>query len=91
MGLRAVVDPYIPANTFVLGASEDVEFYETPGAPVQLSVVDVGVAGYNVGAIGMWAAKAVDPKAFAGLTYTPPPLAANTVEAGRSGATKKAS
>jgi hypothetical protein len=36
----------------------------------------VGVAGYNIGAIGMWAAKAVDPKAFAGLTYTPPaPLA----------------
>jgi HK97 family phage major capsid protein len=76
MGLRPVIDPLIPPNTFVLGNSEEVEFYETPGAPVQLSVVDVGVAGYDVGVIGMWAAKAVDPKAFAGLTYTPPaPLA----------------
>jgi HK97 family phage major capsid protein len=75
MGLRPAIDPYIPANTFVIGSSEEAEFYETPGAPVQLSVVDVGVAGYDIGCIGMWGAKAVDPKAFCGLTYTPPPLA----------------
>ena len=36
------------------------------------SVVDVGVAGYDIGVIGMWAAKAVDPLAFAGLTITAP-------------------
>ena len=55
MGLRAVIDPYIVPTTFVVGPSDQAEFYETPGAPVQLSVVDVGVAGYNVGVIGMWA------------------------------------
>jgi hypothetical protein len=77
MGLRPVVDPYIAGNTFVVGNSEEVEFYETAGAPVQLSVVDVGVAGYNIGVIGMWAAEAVDPQAFVKITYTAPPLAAS--------------
>jgi hypothetical protein len=42
LGLRAVVDPYIQPATFVVGNSEEVEVYETPGAPGQLSVVDVG-------------------------------------------------
>jgi HK97 family phage major capsid protein len=64
MGLRPVVDTQIPPATFVVGNSEEVEFYETPGAPVQLAVVDVGVAGYNVGVIGMFACAAVDPAAF---------------------------
>jgi HK97 family phage major capsid protein len=66
-GLRAVVDTQIPPNTFAVGNSEEVEFYETPGAPVQLSVVDVGVAGYNVGVIGMFACAAVDPAAFCNI------------------------
>lgn len=70
MGLRPVIDPGIPANTFIVGDATALEFYETPGAPVQLSVVDVGVAGYNIGVIGMWAAKAVDPLAFCGVTIT---------------------
>jgi len=51
-----------------VGPSDQAEFYETPGAPVQLSVVDVGVAGYNVGVIGMWAAAAVDPAQFCKIT-----------------------
>lgn len=80
-GLRPVVDPFIDPVTFVLGNSEEVEFYETPGAPAQLQVVDVGVMGYNIGVIGMWAAKAVDPKAFAKLTYTPPAPLAETASA----------
>ena len=85
MGLRPVVDPFIAGNTFVVGNSEEVEFYETPGAPVQLSVVDVGVAGYNIGVIGMWAAKAVDPMAFCKITYTPPaPLASSGSGSGSS-------
>ena len=75
MGLRPVVDPYITPNTFTVGPSDQAEFYETPGAPVQLSVVDVGVAGYNVGVIGMWAAAAVDPAQFAKITSTALPLA----------------
>ena len=90
MGLRPVIDPFIPPNTFIVGQSEEVEFYETPDAPVHLSVVDVGVAGYNIGVIGMWAAKAVDPKAFCGLTYTPPvALAAEAAPA--SGSSRRGS
>jgi HK97 family phage major capsid protein len=71
-GLRAVVDPNIPPDTFVVGDADAVEFYETPGAPVQLSVIDVGVAGYNIGVIGLWAAAATDPKSFVTITYTAP-------------------
>ena len=88
MGLRPVVDPYIAGNTFIVGNSEEVEFYETPGAPVQLSVVDVGVAGYNIGVIGMWAAEAVDPEAFCKITYTPP--GGTSATSAGSGSTAKA-
>jgi HK97 family phage major capsid protein len=74
MGLRPAVDPYIAPNSFLVGPSDQAEFYETPGAPVQLSVVDVGVAGYNIGVIGMWAAAAIDPHAFVKITSTLLPL-----------------
>jgi HK97 family phage major capsid protein len=85
MGLRPAVDPYIAPDSFLVGPSDQVEFYETPGAPVQLSVVDVGVAGYNVGVIGMWAAAAVDPAQFCKITM------AGTQAAGpASGANKRA-
>lgn len=73
-GLGPVVDPYIARNTFLVGPRDQAEFYETPGAPVQLSVVDVGVAGYNVGVIGMWGCAAVDPAAFVSVTSTLLPL-----------------
>lgn len=82
MGLRPVVDPYITPSAFLVGPSDQAEFYETPGAPVQLSVVDVGVAGYNVGVIGMWAAAAVDPAQFAKVTSTLLPLEADAGNGG---------
>ena len=88
MGLRAAVDPYIVPNAFLVGPSDQAEFYETPGAPVQLSVVDVGVAGYNIGVIGMWAAAAVDPMQFCKVTSTALPLEAAAGDTGR--AAKKA-
>jgi len=90
-GLRPVVDPLIPRNAFLIGPADQAEFYETPGAPVQLSVVDVGVAGYNIGVIGMWAAAAVDPAAFVKITSTLLPLSADADAAPAAGATKKAS
>jgi HK97 family phage major capsid protein len=90
MGLRPVVDPYITPNTFVVGPADQAEFYETPGAPVQLSVVDVGVAGYNIGVIGMWAAAAVDPAQFARITSTALPLAAGEEGDTSSGTAHKA-
>jgi len=80
-GLRPVVDPHIAPNAFLVGPADQVEFYETPGAPVQLSVVDVGVAGYNVGVIGMWGCAAVDPAAFVRITSTLLPLSEATAGA----------
>ena len=77
-GLRTAIDPYIAPNAFLVGPADQAEFYETPGAPVQLSVVDVGVAGYNVGVIGMWAAAAVDPHAFCKITSALLPLSASS-------------
>jgi HK97 family phage major capsid protein len=74
MGLRAAVDPFITPSAFLVGPSDQAEFYETPGAPVQLSVVDVGVAGYDVGVIGMWGCAAVDPLQFCKITSTLLPL-----------------
>jgi HK97 family phage major capsid protein len=93
MGLRPAVDPYITPNTFFVGPSDQAEFYETPGAPVQLSVVDVGVAGYNIGVIGMWAAAAVDPNQFCKITSTLLPLAAGAEpeESGSRSSSRKAS
>jgi HK97 family phage major capsid protein len=82
-GLRPAIDPYIPPGSFLVGPSDQAEFYETPGAPVQLSVVDVGVAGYNVGVIGMWAAAAVDPAAFCKVTGPTLPLEAGATGSGR--------
>jgi hypothetical protein len=86
MGLRPVIDTQIPPTTFTVGNSEEVEFYETPGAPVQLSVVDVGVAGYNVGVIGMFACAAVDTGAFVNVG---PVTGATEAEAGASGSGRK--
>ena len=78
MGLRPAVDPYIPPGSFLIGPADQAEFYETPGAPVQLSVIDVGVAGYNIGVIGMFAAAAVDPHAFCKVTGPTLPLGDDT-------------
>jgi HK97 family phage major capsid protein len=72
LGLRPAIDPYADPTTFLVGPASQAEFYETPGAPVELSVVDVGVAGYDVGVIGMWAAAAVDPAQFCKVTFPPP-------------------
>jgi HK97 family phage major capsid protein len=89
-GLRPVVDPYIAPNSFLVGPADQAEFYETPGAPVQLSVVDVGVAGYNIGVIGMWAAAAVDPHQFCKVTSALLPLAESGGSERASGASKRA-
>ena len=71
-GLQTVVDPYIDPATFIVGDRTAVEFYENAGAPVRLSVVDVGVLGYNIGVAGMWTLLNTDPGSFVKVTYTPP-------------------
>lgn len=91
-GLSTVVDPYIDPLTFIVGDRTAVEFYENEGAPVRLSVVDVGVLGYNIGVAGMWALLNTDPGSFVKVTYTPDTGldSASTQSSPASGATKKA-
>jgi hypothetical protein len=76
-GMSTVVDPFISPDTFIVGDSTAVEFYENAGAPVRLSVIDVGVLGYNIGVAGMFATLVTDPGSFVKITYTPIPLAAS--------------
>lgn len=71
-GLSTVVDPYIAPTTFLVGDRTAAEFYENSGAPVRLSVVDVGVLGYNIGVAGMWCLMNTDPGSFVKITFTPP-------------------
>lgn len=69
-GMATVVDPFIDPDTFIVGDATAVEFYETAGAPVRLSVVDVGVLGYNIGVAGMWGLLVTDPGSFVKITNT---------------------
>jgi HK97 family phage major capsid protein len=71
-GMQTVVDPFIDPDTFIVGDSTAVEFYETDGAPVRLSVVDVGVLGYNIGVAGMFATLVTDPGSFVKFSIVPP-------------------
>lgn len=84
-GLATVVDPYVDPLIFIVGDSTAVEFYENPGAPVRLSVVDVGVLGYNIGVAGMWGLLNTDPGSFVKITFTPPAgmMAANSGRASK--------
>ena len=81
-GMATVVDPFIDPNTFIVGDSTAVEFYENAGAPVRLSVVDVGVLGYNIGVAGMWAVLVTDPGSFVRVTFTPPTQLSNGERSG---------
>jgi HK97 family phage major capsid protein len=87
-GLTTVVDSYADPDTFIVGDRTAVEFYENPGAPVRLSVIDVGVLGYNIGVAGMWALLNTDPGSFVKVTFPPP---AGTQSASRSGNNRKSS
>jgi hypothetical protein len=44
-----VVDPHTAPDTFGLGDREEAEACDTPRPPVQTSVVDQRVVGYNIG------------------------------------------
>jgi HK97 family phage major capsid protein len=78
-GLNPVIDPFIDPNTFIVGDSTAMEFYENADAPVRLSVLDVGVLGYNIGVAGMFSALNTDPGSFVKVTFTPiAPLAATS-------------
>jgi hypothetical protein len=89
-GLQTVVDPFIDPATFIVGDATAVEFYENAGAPVRLSVLDVGVLGYNIGVAGMWALLVTDPGSFVKITYTDT-VAADSATTQSTSRTSKAS
>ena len=70
-GLSVVVDPDPNmAGHLVIGHPRYAEWYETAGAPVRLSVTEVGILGYNIGVAGMFAFLLTDPNAFVDVAVT---------------------
>lgn len=60
-----VVSPELDAGTIVVGARAGLLVAETPGAPVELKVVEPAIGGLEVGIIGAFEAVVADPGAFA--------------------------
>jgi hypothetical protein len=57
-GLLTVVDPNLPANTYLLGLTNAATWYDTPGVPYTLQAVEAGKLGldlavYGYGALGV--------------------------------------
>lgn len=67
-GLRMVVSRGLDSGVALVGDSEGLLVAETPGAPVQLRVVEPAIGGLEVGIIGAFEAVAVEDEAFSLLT-----------------------
>lgn len=70
-GLTLVISPGLPADTAIVGASSALLCAETGGAPVELRAVEPALGGMEVGVIGAFVAKLVDPDAMVALTAPP--------------------
>jgi len=66
--LRLVVSRGMDSGVIVVGDSDGLLVAETAGAPVELSVVEPAIGGYEVGIIGAFEAVVVDDGAFAMVT-----------------------
>ena len=66
--LRVVVSRGLDSGVMIVGDSDGLLVAETPGAPVELRVVEPAIGGYEVGIIGAFEAVVVDNGAFAMLT-----------------------
>ncbi len=66
--LNIVVSRGMDAGVIVVGDSAGLLCAETPGAPVELRVVEPAIGGVEVGLIGAFEAAVVDDGAFAMLT-----------------------
>lgn len=51
-GLAIFTDPNLPVKTYLLGAQSGAVWYESPGAPADIRVVDVSLLGLDVGVYG---------------------------------------
>ncbi len=66
--LNVVVSRGMDAGVIVVGDRAGLLVAETPGAPVELRVVEPAIGGVEVGIIGAFAAAVVDDGAFAMIT-----------------------
>jgi HK97 family phage major capsid protein len=66
--LRVIVSRGLNAGEIIVGDSEGLLVAETPGAPVELRVVEPAIGGVEVGIIGAFEAVVVDNGAFALIT-----------------------
>ena len=68
LSLRVVVSRGLNAGEIIVGDRDGLLVAETPGAPVELRVVEPAIGGYEVGLIGAFEAAVVDDGAFALIT-----------------------
>jgi len=68
--LSFVASRGLDAGTIIVGDSDALLVAETPGAPVELRVVEPAIGGLEVGIIGGFEAVVVDEGAFALITAT---------------------
>jgi hypothetical protein len=64
-GMRVVVSAGLDAGVAIVGYSDALLVAETPGAPVELRVVEPAIGGVEVGIIGAFEAVAADDNQFA--------------------------
>lgn len=66
--LNFLVSRGLDSGTIIVGDMDGLLVAETPGAPVELRVVEPAIGGVEVGIIGAFEAVVVDPGAFALIT-----------------------
>jgi HK97 family phage major capsid protein len=66
--LRVIISRGLNAGEVIVGDSDGLLVAETPGAPVELRVVEPAIGGVEVGIIGAFEAVVVDNGAFALIT-----------------------
>jgi hypothetical protein len=72
-GLTTFVDPNAPAGTMLLGMRNGATWYEIPGTPFNLKVVDINLLGLDVAVYGYGALGVQYPGAFAKMAVTTVP------------------
>jgi HK97 family phage major capsid protein len=66
--LRVIVSPGLNSGEIIVGDIDALLVAETPGAPVEMQVVEPAIGGVEVGLIGAFEAAVVDDGAFALIT-----------------------
>lgn len=67
-GMSMFIDWNLPAKTMIAGSTQAATVHLSPGAPVDIRVVDVSLLGLDVGVYGFLAITVEYPAAFAKMT-----------------------